>query len=644
MRALFAATATFLAVSAVVDAAPALADPPPASAFGRLPMIQQAVISPDGRHIAILGGPAEDRRVSIATIDQPDMPTLKMGAVETVSLTWAGDQYVLARIALWDNIFDKQNYRLERNIVVNTEAKAVNRLLDGVAGPDMMLSQPIIGVVAGPQPKAIVSGGGIIWQADVASGKGVVLAEGNYRTVDWSVDSHGEPRVRIDADNQNIWFMGRAPGAMSWKEVWKGKYSEDEPVYYYGYSEPDNAAYGYEESNGVGHLVRRHLEDGHSEVIGPPVKLDEFTPFWDRNRKVVVGITRMSDRPSIDWLDDELGGVHRALAKLFPGQVVEFENWSTDRQRFVVRVTSPGDPPVWYLFDKARKELSSLGEEYPELKGFKFGETRWLKYKARDGLEMAAYLTLPPPSARPAGKLPLVVLPHGGPQDRDDFDFDFITQFLASRGYAVLRPQFRGSFGFGRAFEKAGNGEWGGKMQTDLLDGVAAAAASGEIDAGRVCIVGASFGGYAALAGATLHPEAYRCAASFAGISDLGVLIGENIRAYGPQSGSTNSLRKLLGKAPRSLLDSTSPARLAAKATIPILLIHGDKDTVVPIEQSQLMVRAMQSVGKSAEFVTLANENHYLTHSATRTQMLEVIGAFLARNLPVTPSAATKAN
>ena len=147
--------------------------------------------------------------------------------------------------------------------------------------------------------------------------------------------------------------------------------------------------------------------------------------------------------------------------------------------------------------------------------------------------------------------------------------------------------------------------------------------------------MGASFGGYAALAAATLHSDAYRCVASFAGMSDLGVLIGEKSRAYGPKSGSTESLRKMLGKAPRSLLESTSPARLVSKTTLPVLLIHGEKDTVVPIAQSQLMARAMQAAGKPVEFITLTDENHYLTHSTTRTQMLDAMGAFLAKNLPV---------
>jgi dipeptidyl aminopeptidase/acylaminoacyl peptidase len=631
MKIVLAATAAaFLSGSALAQTAP------PASAFGRLPMIQQATISPDGHRVAILGGPAEDRRISIATIDQEAMPTLKLGAVETVDLTWAGNQYVIARMAYWDRETSKTAYRLERNIAVTADARAIGRILDGAVGLSNMTTQPVLGIVDGPSPQAIIQGYGEIWRADVASGKGKVqeIGSSSFLTVDWGLDSAGEARVRLDASGWTRYVMGRPKGVKSWKLIWRGG-EEDGPPIYYGYSEPDAAVYLYEEKDGVGHLVRHGLDGGPTSPFGPSIKEGAFSTVWDGNRHTIVGFNHLEDHQVTTWTDPEIGATHTALAKLFAGQDVAFANWSVDRQRFVIRVSSPENPAAWYLFDKTRKELSPLGQEYPELKDFRFGPTRWIKYKATDGLEIAAYLTLPPTSMAGAGKPPLIVLPHGGPDERDGFDFDFIAQFLASRGYAVLRPQFRGSYGFGRAFEKAGQGEWGGKMQTDLLDGVSAVAALGDVDTARICIVGASFGGYAAMAAAALHPDSYRCAASFAGISDLGILLGEKMRAWGPSSGAADDLRKKLGKAPRPLLDSTSPARLAARIKIPLLLIHGDKDTVVPIEQSQVMIRAMQAAGKPVEMVTLADENHYLIHSVTRTQMLAALETFLAKNLPV---------
>jgi len=619
-------------------ASPAWAEPPAASAFGRLPMVQEAAISPDGKRVAILGGPADERRVSIGVIDTATMPTMKLGAVETVGLTWAGDGYVIARTAAWDKVSDLVSYRIERNLSISTDAKPVAYILRGAVGIGMMTNQPVIGIVKGPPAKVVIEGAGEIWRADVATGKGVIQETGSatHGTYAWGLDSEGVARVRLDADNHDIWVMARPKGASGWKAIWTGPYDENSPKIYYGYSEPDQAVYLYQEKDGVGRLVLRPLAGGPDTPIGPPVKDGTFGTVWDENLHAIVGLSHMQDRESFAWLDPAIGRTHQALAKLFPRQDVTLENWSADRQRFVVRITSPADPPVWYLYDEPRKELSLVGEEYPELKGVRLGETRWIKYKARDGLEIPAYLTLPPESAGAgSAKPPLIVLPHGGPGIRDDYSFDFLTQFLASRGYAVLRPQFRGSAGFGADFEKAGFGEWGGKMQTDLMDGVAFLADSGAIAPGRVCIVGASFGGYAALAAATLHPEAYRCSASFAGISDLGVLLGEEMGAYGPGAAPAEALRRLLGKAPKALLDSTSPARVAGKAAIPILLIHGERDTVVPIEQSQRMLRALKAAGKPVEMVTLPEENHYLTRAATRIQMLQAIEVFLAKNLPV---------
>jgi dipeptidyl aminopeptidase/acylaminoacyl peptidase len=355
---------------------------------------------------------------------------------------------------------------------------------------------------------------------------------------------------------------------------------------------------------------------------------------WDTYRNTAVGVGAGAERPVYEWLDPEIGAAAAVLIHAFQGRDVELEDWSEDRTRFLARVAGPGAPGVWYLYDKARKEVSPIGEEYPDLAGAAFGTTRWITYKARDGLEIPAYLTLPP-GAKDGSRLPLIVFPHGGPKARDQFDFDFIAQFLATRGYAVLQPQFRGSWGFGQAFEDAGKGEWGGKMQTDLIDGVGALAANGQIDPKRVCIVGASFGGYSALAGAALYPDAYRCAASIAGIADLGLLLVEEARSYGREGASTDELRDDLGAASSEKLMAQSPARHAGEVRAPVLLIHGDKDTVVPIEQSRRMAEVLKAAGKPYELIELPDENHYLTKAANRTRTLEALEAFLAKNLPV---------
>ncbi|MBU1378461.1 MAG: S9 family peptidase [Alphaproteobacteria bacterium] len=635
-------------------AAQSSAAPPPASAFGRVPAVVEAEISPDGQRIAILGGTSEQRVISIATIDQPGLPVLQLGAVEATRLRWAGDAFVIASVAYWEKTDGQRSYRIERHIAVTPQAKAVSRFFDNLTTSQFLANgQPIAGVTADAPSRVLITDlveslgaqgtmntrlkrKGLenasvraLWSIDPATGKGRVVERGDPDTQGWDVDLSGEARVRRDIDelSHRREIFGRAKGKSQWTQLWAE--SPTGPEYrLLGYADPDDAVYLEKD----GKIVRRKLADGVEE----PVSDGGFSMrlVWDTYRNSVAGIVSGADQPTAQWLDAEVGAAHGVLARAFKGKDVSLAGWSKDRTRFIARVASPSSPGAWYLYDRARKEVSPLGEEYPELQGVALGTTRWITYKARDGLEIPAYVTIPA-GAAPRSKLPLIVLPHGGPAARDGFDFDYIAQFFASRGYAVLQPQFRGSAGFSREFREAGKGEWGGKMQTDLLDGVAALTATGEVDSGRVCIVGASFGGYAALAGASLHPDAYRCAASIAGVSDLGQLIAEEARLFGRSVAGFDELREELGVADRGKLEAMSPALHAAAVKVPVLLIHGDQDTVVLPAQSQRMANALKAVGKPYELVILENENHYLTKSATRTQTLEVLERFLAKNLPV---------
>lgn len=600
-----------------------------------------------------MGGSSDQRFVSIATLDQPGLPILQLGDVEGVHLQWAGDEFVLARVAFWEKVGARNVYRMERTISVTPEAKAVAQLFSADPVSSLLTEQSIVGITHAPVRAValglIVSQGAssnantklqrkgvespyvaALWSMDPATGRGRLLERGDYDTQGWEIDPSGEARVRLEIDELNHRFAvsGRAKGQAGWTQLWEGPDFESRRAYY-GYSAQDEAVYlGLDDQ-----LIAKRLADGSTSVIADGLAGTTADLIWDRHLRTAIGVETGAEKPSIRWLDSEIGAVHATLAKAFKDRAVSLGSWSADRTRFVVRVSAPAAPGAWYLFDKTRKELSPLGEEYPELKDAALGTTRWMTYKARDGLEIPAYVTSP--SGATAAKAPLVVLPHGGPSSRDIYDFDYLAQFLASRGYVVLQPQFRGSAGFGDAFEKAGLGEWGGKMQTDLLDGVAALAASGAIDPNRVCIVGASFGGYAALAGASLHPDAYRCAASIAGVADLGLFMTERGRTYGRESGGLSELKSKLGSSSPGKIAATSPARQAANIRAPILLIHGDKDTVVLPEQSELMAKALKAAGKPYELLVLKDENHYLTRSATRTQTLEAIGAFLDKHLPV---------
>jgi dipeptidyl aminopeptidase/acylaminoacyl peptidase len=333
-----------------------------------------------------------------------------------------------------------------------------------------------------------------------------------------------------------------------------------------------------------------------------------------------------------ELLDAHDQAIWNAVTAAYPGDQVDIVSWSGDRQKLVARVDSPTTGPAYALVDLGARASTWIGDAYPELKAADISDVRPVEFAARDGLKLTGFVTLP--RTRVAANLPLVVLPHPGPDSRDDPGFNWWAQALASRGYAVLQLNYRGSDGQGAELLKAGYGEWGRKMQSDLADGVAEMARRGLVDARRVCLVGEDYGGYAALAGMTLEPGRYRCGAAIGGISDPGRLIAwiRNEKGASALRGWARYLGADDKDAPS--LKAISPLAHAAEASGPILLIHGEDDVVVPYAQSVTMARALEAAGKRAEFLTLPDEDHWLTNGATRRLALAGVVAFLEKNNP----------
>lgn len=646
MRIGLAACAAVLAWAGVARAAP-----PPASAFGRIPAVGDVAISKNGQHIAIMRNAQDQQFLAIATVDSAEMPLFPLGKVEGLAVRWAGDDYVVATVGLRDTLPDKRrSYYFEQHVAVSLDGKSISKLMwrGASAGRRFVTRQPILGVSDSSDILLVglTENGGAnatldtriqrkgdggatraLWRVDPSSGEARLEERGNFDTVSWTVDSTGAARVRIDVDEvrHTTSLYGRPKGTGQWTAILTNADRYDGP-FYLGYLEPADAILLEID----GKVVQHDLASGTET---PFDRRDDEQFIWDNDTGSVVGLRSEAEQPSIRWLDPDIGSIYETLSRAFKGRRVTFWDWSRDRTRFIVRVSGPTSPPTWYLYDKPRKEASLLGEDYPELAGANLSPMVSRPYKARDGLEIPAYLTLPTEAAASGRKPPLVILPHDGPHRRDIYGFDYMAAFLASRGYAVLQPQFRGSFGFGKAFLDAGEGEWGGKIQTDLLDGVAALAASGEVDASKVCIIGTGFGGYSALAGATLHPEAYACAAAIGGYSDLGKLMSDQVRLYAPETPAVADMQKELGGS--AMIEAWSPSHHASAVRAPVLLIHGDEDTDVGIYHSEEMADALGAAGKTYEFIRLEQEDHYLTKAANRTKALEALGAFLAKNLPL---------
>jgi dipeptidyl aminopeptidase/acylaminoacyl peptidase len=298
----------------------------------------------------------------------------------------------------------------------------------------------------------------------------------------------------------------------------------------------------------------------------------------------------------------------------------------------IVYGESPSDAGSYFSVDFSTGDNDCIAINHPDLPKAWITQKQVISYKAGDGLDIHGYLTLPP--GKPAKGLALIVMPHGGPTARDYVDFDWETQAFASRGYAVLQPNFRGSTGYGADFQEAGNGEWGRKMQSDLSDGIGWLATKGVVDPKRVAIYGASYGGYAALAGATLDPVGtYACAVSIAGVSDIHSML----EYLSDETSGSHSLTMLFEKnmlgAPKNY-DAISPARQASKAYCPILLMHGTDDTVVPIDQSQRMDRALKAAGKEVQFIAIPHQTHWEDIASSRLTMIQTAMDFIQKHNP----------
>jgi dipeptidyl aminopeptidase/acylaminoacyl peptidase len=373
------------------------------------------------------------------------------------------------------------------------------------------------------------------------------------------------------------------------------------------------------------------LQDGK---LGPPMEDgdDLNVPFEDPATHRMIGGVRINDRTEYVFFNPALKSRWHSVVDAFPDERVELVSTSADMMQFVVRVDGPVNGYRYVLVNMNTARAVPVGYVYDGLKDS--FETRRITYEAADGLKIPAYLTLP--AGRKASKLPLVVLPHGGPASRDTLDFDWWAQAMAAQGYAVLKPNYRGSTTT-HSFMTAGYGEWGRKMQTDLSDGVRYLAKEGIIDPARVCIVGASYGGYAALAGVTLDPGVYRCAVSVAGIADLKRFIqwvDQRDRAGDHTAGRYWDRFMGVQGANDPALDTISPIKHLDKVNVPVLLVHGKDDTVVPYEQSEIMLKALTKANKKVELVTMKKEDHWLSRGETRLLMLQSSIAFLKANNP----------
>ncbi|WP_420137887.1 alpha/beta hydrolase family protein [Sphingomonas sp.] len=375
--------------------------------------------------------------------------------------------------------------------------------------------------------------------------------------------------------------------------------------------------------------------DPGTGTLGKPVfehpKVDIDRLVLETDSRTVTGIAYEDDRPRIKWLDADQAKLQSQIDRTFPNTVNTMTSRSRDGNLVVVQTRGPDSAGMSYLFDRKARTMKGLLPAFEDRGALPLSPVRSFVYNARDGLEIPGFLTLP--STKSAQALPLIVMPHGGPFARDHWDYDPYVQFLASRGYAVLQPQFRGSTGYGRAFVEKGYGQWGAAMQNDLLDGIAALARQNMIDPKRVCIMGISYGGYAAEWASVRDSAHYRCAISLAGVSDLRAQLRYDRSQFYAKRYAVAWEKKVQGEEGRDLA-AFSPLQQQASITIPILIAHGEADDNVPAVQSHRLVNALKKRQAVVESYFYKGEGHGLADEKNNADFLSHVEAFLAKYNP----------
>jgi dienelactone hydrolase len=479
-----------------------------------------------------------------------------------------------------------------------------------------------------------------LFKVDVDTGVGKIIEKQREGVIDWWLDISGTPTVRVEYSLGTLRYYRKLADG-TWKKYYTQRRRElDE--------RPDFSLIGPSSDSNKFYVLARPPGKDRIGVYLYDLLKEDFGDALIENATYDIMFAKVSDDGAqveyhcydadvrvCDFADTKRNAYMKGLRKYFDEKAnVYIGDASRDGNVIMLSVDSPNDPPAFYYYLVDQRKIELVGVRQGALKGKALPRAAAITYKTRDGQTQTAYLTRPP-GAEDAKGLPLVLMPHGGPQARDRLEFDPWVQYLAARGYAVLQPNFRGSSGYGDAYEKSGYRERGRKMQDDLTDSVKWLVDAGTIDPARVCIVGMSYGGYAALAGASLTPDVYKCAVSIAGVSDYEDFVRWKKKKYGGNSETYDFYVRAVGDPDKdqAAIRAISPAFHVDAIKIPILLIHGDKDETVPYSQSENMQKLLNKSGRKTQLLTLAHEGHGDFEIDTSKVMWSSIGTFLWENL-----------
>ncbi|HEU4486456.1 MAG TPA: S9 family peptidase [Povalibacter sp.] len=620
-----------------------------AEAFGTPPIMTGLKLSPDGRRIVALANIDDSRKIIVS---EPGAAKAVSGAFQFPAhqdllwYDWAGNDRILVGIGEAQRFSEVASYvrRLVMIDLSTSKIHFVGNVSEGIVGDEVIYVDPDGKSLLLNLQRSVYEYPSV-WKVDLDSLEMTQIVKPLDRVWHWFADSHGVVRAGIGADWTHWWLLYRQTGTEAFARI-KGKWQEEDDAD--GTVEKLLPAVGTDQgyviTNAKSGRFALYRYDFSKDTIGdvvyenPQVDIDDVLINRDGQP---VGVHYTDDRSRTEWFDPELRQVQQEIDAALPSRINRVVSFSRDRQRMIISTSSASDPGRYYLYESASGVMRLLAKPYERIAGKALASVSSVSYTARDGVTIPAYLTVP--RGRDVHGLPLIVMPHGGPYLRDEWGYDPWAQFLANRGYLVLQPNFRGSTGYGRDFVEKGDGQWGRGMQDDLDDGVKWLVDAGKADKSRVCIMGASFGGYAAMWAAARNPDIYRCAISLAGISDVQAMLNYDRSLFSARRYYLNWRDRVLGEK-KFDPDAISPLKMVDRIAIPLLIAHGTDDDTVPYSQSKKLHDALKKAHKPHQFVTYDHEGHGFIDPSNGIDFLDRVEAFLSKYNPADAPAADAAH
>jgi dipeptidyl aminopeptidase/acylaminoacyl peptidase len=610
----------------------------PVEAYGKLPTIESPRLSPDGETVAFLSSIKGRRCLVVHRLDVEESGRgICPGSYEVRSFAWKNADRLIVEVYTQRQALGSELRTESRLVAIDVNGRNAVPLVEPEAERAVDFGQDRIIDMLPEDPGHILvvsyrdgSDSPDVVKVAVETGRRRTVVTGQDRITNWKTDSAGQVRLgtAVDDGMVKVYYRDDADGPFRLIRQVQAADASKFTVLAIG-REPGTLYVASTERTGRRAVYRYDVAtDRLLEPYASNPEADIDTLVVDRGVPLGYGYT--TDEPTMVYTDPSFRADADQVAIALPQYRTTVVDSASDGHRLLVLAAGGNRPGSYFTLTRTKNTatIAQLGAIRPDIPDSALAPVTPIVYRARDGLTIHGYVTLPAGrSMNDKRPIPFVVLPHGGPSTRDILGFDYLAQMIASRGYGVLQPNYRGSRGYGGDFEKAGFAQWGLKMQDDVTDGTAWLIDRKLADPKRICIVGWSYGGYAALMGAIKTPDLYRCAASMAGVTDLRRRLD---RANQSRFADLNLPRF---DSDPAIIDANSPVLHADKIRIPIFLAHGRRDFTVSIEDSEAMEDALRRAGKPVRTLYFDSDDHYLFREDDRIAFLKALEGFLAENL-----------